>query len=84
MGRPKKEHYSLGQTVVFIWSGTKKLGKIESRSLKGKKMFYDVKGDDGKIYEDLFTDDSTIACILTRETEIVNKSIESKKSEIKS
>lgn len=80
MGRPKKIHYSVNQPVVFVWSRNKKYGTIQSRSLKGKKMYYDVLGDDGKVYEELYTDDSEIACILTRETDIVLKALEKRKA----
>lgn len=80
MGRPKKLHYSINQPVVFNWSRVKKYGTIFSRTLRGKKMYYDVLGDDGKVYEDLYTDDSEIACILSKETAILTKALEQKKA----
>ena len=83
MGRPKKLHYPLNYTVVFLWSGVKRIGKIHSRTLRGKKMYYDVLGENGKIYEELYTDDSEIACILAKETSVINKSLEKKLSESK-
>lgn len=78
MARPKKLHYSINQMVVFVWSRVKKIGKVVNRSLRGKKMYYDVLGEDQKVYEDLYTDDSEISCILTKETEIVQRTLDQK------
>jgi hypothetical protein len=72
MARVRKNHYKLGQTVCFIWSGVKKLGVIEERRPKSKKIFYNVRGEDGKLYENLYVDNSLIAAILSNETRIVS------------
>ena len=78
MARVRKNHYKLGQLVCFVWSGTKKLGKIEERRPKNKKIFYNVRGEDGKLYENLYVDDSLIAAILSNETRIVENSFKEK------
>jgi hypothetical protein len=78
-GRVKKNHYKLGQTIVFIWSGKLRMGVIEERKPKNKKIFYNVRGDDGKLYEGMHVDDSEVAAILSYETRIVNESMEKKK-----
>lgn len=75
MARVRKNHYKLGQTVCFIWSGVKRLGTIEERRPKSKKIFYNVRGEDGKLYENLYVDNSLIAAILSNETRIVNASL---------
>lgn len=75
MARVRKNHYKLGQTVCFIWSGVKKLGAVEERRPKNKKIFYNVRGEDGKLYESLHVDDSLLAAILSNETRIVNASL---------
>jgi hypothetical protein len=79
MARVKKNHYKVGQAVVFIWSGKKKMGVIEERRPKNKKIFYSVRGDDGKLYEGMHVDDSEVAAILSHETRIVGESLEKKK-----
>jgi hypothetical protein len=79
MARVKKNHYKVGQAVVFIWSGKKKMGVIEERRPKNKKIFYSVRGDDGKLYEGMHVDDSEVAAILSHETRIVSESLEKKK-----
>jgi hypothetical protein len=79
MTRVKKNHYRLGQDVVFIWSGKLRMGNIEERRPKNKKIFYNVRGDDGKLYEHLYVDDSEIAAILSHETAIIGKSLAKKK-----
>jgi hypothetical protein len=78
-GRVRKNHYKLGQTIVFIWSGKRRMGVIEERRPKNKKIFYNVRGDDGKLYEGMYVDDSEVAAILSYETRIVNESMEKKK-----
>jgi hypothetical protein len=78
-GRVRKNHYKLGQTIVFIWSGKRRMGVIEERRPKNKKIFYNVRGDDGKLYEGMHVDDSEVAAILSYETRIVNESMEKKK-----
>jgi hypothetical protein len=78
-GRVRKNHYKLGQTIVFIWSGKRRMGIIEERRPKNKKIFYNVRGDDGKLYEGMHVDDSEVAAILSYETRIVNESMEKKK-----
>ena len=79
MARVKKNHYRLGQDVVFIWSGKLRMGNIEERRPKNKKIFYNVRGDDGKLYEHMHVDDSEIAAILSHETAIVGKALAKKK-----
>lgn len=78
MARVRKNHYRIGQTVCFIWSGVRKLGTIEERRPKNKKIFYNVRGEDGKLYENLYVDDSLIAAILSVETRIVEESFKKK------
>lgn len=79
MARVRKNHYKVGQTVVFIWSGKKRVGVIEERRPKNKKIFYNVRGDDGKLYEGMHVDDSEVAAILSHESRIVSQSLENKK-----
>lgn len=79
MARVRKNHYKVGQTVVFIWSGKKRIGVIEERRPKNKKIFYNVRGDDGKLYEGMHVDDSEVAAILSHESRIVSQSLENKK-----
>jgi hypothetical protein len=71
MARVRKNHYKLGQYVCYIWSGVKKVGIIEERRPKNKKIFYNVRGEDGKLYENLYVDDSLISAILSNETKII-------------
>jgi hypothetical protein len=78
MAKVRKNHYRVGQTICFIWSGVKKLGSIEERRPKNKKIFYNVRGEDGKLYENLYVDDSMIAAILSLETKIVEASFKKK------
>lgn len=79
MARVRKNHYKVGQTVVFIWCGKKRIGVIEERKPKNKKIFYNVRGDDGKLYEEMYVDDSQVAAILSHESRIVSQSLENKK-----
>ena len=79
MARVRKNHYKVGQPVVFIWSGKKRMGVIEERRPKNKKIFYNVRGDDGKLYEGMHVDDSEVAAILSHESRIVSQSLENKK-----
>ena len=83
MARVRKNHYRVGQDVVFIWSGRKKLGVVEERRPKNKKIFYNVRCDDGKLYEELYVDNSEIAAILSHETEIVGIALKKQKAEAK-
>lgn len=83
MGRVRKNHYKVGQDVVFIWSGRKKLGVVEERRPRNKKVFYNVRCDDGKLYEELYVDNSEIAAILSYETSIVGEALKKQRSETK-
>jgi hypothetical protein len=83
MARVRKNHYKVGQDVVFIWSGRKKLGVVEERRPRNKKVFYNVRCDDGKLYEELYVDNSEIAAILSYETSIVGEALKKQRAEAK-
>ena len=65
----KKRKFSSGQIVVIRYSDRKLVGKVVLIRPVGKKFFYDVECEDGKIYSELLVDSAMNQCIDTYLTE---------------
>ena len=61
----KKRKFSSGQIVVIRYSDRKLVGKVVLIRPVGKKFFFDVECEDGKIYSELLVDSAMNQCIDT-------------------
>jgi hypothetical protein len=61
----KRRKFSNSQTVVVRFCDRKLVGKVVLIRPVGKKFFYDVEGEDGKIYTELLVDSAMNHCIDT-------------------
>ena len=59
----KKRKFSSGQIVVIRYSDRKLVGKVVLIRPVGKKFFYDVECEDGKIYSELLVDSAILGSI---------------------
>ena len=69
----KKRKFSSGQIVVIRYSDRKLVGKVVLIRPVGKKFFYDVECEDGKIYSELLVDSAMNQCIDTYLTKLFYK-----------
>jgi hypothetical protein len=61
----KRRKFSNSQIVVVRFCDRKIVGKVVLIRPVGKKFFYDVEGEDGKIYTELLVDSAMNHCIDT-------------------
>lgn len=69
----KKKRFSTNQLVVFRVGNILKLGRVAMVRPIGKKFFYDVLCEDGKIYSELQVDSEIQYCIETYPTRLFYK-----------
>lgn len=61
----KKRKFSNNQPVVFRFCDRKLVGKVILVRPVGKRFFYDVQGEDGKVYQEMDVDVAMNHCIDT-------------------
>jgi hypothetical protein len=66
----KKRKFSSGQVVVIRYGTRKLVGKVSIIRPVGRKFFYDVECEDGKMYPDLLVDSTMNQCIDTHITRL--------------
>lgn len=69
----KKKKFSNNQIVVFRFCDRKLVGKVCLVRPVGKKFLYDVMGEDGKVYQELYVDIAMNHCIDTYLTRLFYK-----------
>lgn len=56
MAKAKKQKFSNKQIVIFKFAGRNLVGAVVEYRPQGKKQYYHILGEDGKLYEDMHVD----------------------------